>query len=682
MQFEVSSDLSIVNRYKRAQNKIAFNRARSRKHLSLASRNIEGSYSDAVTIDSSNVFIVNELRPDEWDMEATLIEVDGSSILNLMVNYRHLISRGGPDMSFEETRDLLETMIEDARRLCVRSPVLFRMSTRSKIITSRDTRFGINHGEMFRTLTTSQGIKEIISLSAAYFNSLDTTGTDNHVQKFIRPRFLQMIVLLLSLLNDNDLHDISDFLESTYKLKAERSHLELLFLKVIPLMSINAKVFLHSMVPAFEGFPLSKEHDADLNHIWNVFVERILQQGYILPGTIADLGRETGSWLVKWPEHGFKSTAVFNDLQYAGCPNRTINEIPPIEFHPENSLDEVTVIMTSGDKYTIGSVDLERITCLTPGAYSLKEAADNGRHYDLVITEVQLNAELYEAIRQTNDIVRRINLWISQKKSLKQMLRRPQSEMTFLQECKGSGRVTKSTARLNQDILAVAYKVEGRKITTRDSMRTMLNDIREMRILIDQISRKANDIGNTQEKQTLRVALENVRQHIAEAELRRIEVGDAPVLSDEPISKVLYPGGVDPKSALPIWNDYKAWYRMSEKLLTVDAKRSVVTSVKWLSEKDIETTIQGLSAKYFLCPLQPVEEGHRDDEIREGDVVMLIGQYLVIAELPDDDYTGGPNQEYLMTNYLRITSVEEINSTRRGRNRARQPEMVVQSFFR
>lgn len=53
---------------------------------------------------------------------------------------------------------------------------------------------------MFQTLTTSSGIKNIISLSAAYFNSL--ASYNKQEQQLIRPRFLQMLVLLLSLLND------------------------------------------------------------------------------------------------------------------------------------------------------------------------------------------------------------------------------------------------------------------------------------------------------------------------------------------------------------------------------------------------------------------------------------------------------------------------------------------------
>ena len=95
-------------------------------------------------------------------MEATLIKVDRILLLGLITNYRYLISQAGPHMSFEKNRSLPETIIEDTRRLCVRSPVLFRILTRSRIINSRNTRYGIDHFDVFRTITTSTGIKEII----------------------------------------------------------------------------------------------------------------------------------------------------------------------------------------------------------------------------------------------------------------------------------------------------------------------------------------------------------------------------------------------------------------------------------------------------------------------------------------------------------------------------------------
>ncbi|KAL8890304.1 MAG: hypothetical protein Q9215_002533 [Flavoplaca cf. flavocitrina] len=290
---------------------------------------------DTVTIDSERVTIVNDLRKGSWDIRGLLVEVDWSSLWDLIVNYRNIIAGGGPDMTFEETKSLLETMIEDARRLCIRSPILFRMPTRASIINSENTRYGINHGQFFKTLVTSKGIKEIISHSAAYYNSLDT-GSANVVQQYIRPRFLQMIVLLLSLLNNEDLAEIKVFLEATYKLKADRRDVELLILKVVPLLSINPQVFLKALVPAIDGFPLECDNidmEEAHSHTWNIIIKRILADGYLLPGTVEDLGRKSLSWIIKWPEDGFSSTLIFDNLQYAGR-LRAINDIPPVEVHP------------------------------------------------------------------------------------------------------------------------------------------------------------------------------------------------------------------------------------------------------------------------------------------------------------------------------------------------------------
>lgn len=77
------------------------------------------SHHDAVTIGSNEVRIMDDLRVGNWDVSSTLIEVDGRSLISLMVHYRKLILKAGPDPSFEVTREVLETMIEDARRLCV-----------------------------------------------------------------------------------------------------------------------------------------------------------------------------------------------------------------------------------------------------------------------------------------------------------------------------------------------------------------------------------------------------------------------------------------------------------------------------------------------------------------------------------------------------------------------------------
>ncbi|KAI4253486.1 MAG: hypothetical protein LQ352_003654 [Teloschistes flavicans] len=266
VQFDVKQDLQIVPTDKTPR-VVAYAKQRMhdndryfqdhRKALALKSRP-----QSSVTIDSENVRLVDDLSREQWDLQGMLIEVDAFSLWNLMLNFRHLISKGGPDMSDSETSMVLERMIEDARRLCIRSPILFRMSTRTRIISSKDTRYGVDHGPMFRTLTTSRGIREIISLSASYFNSLDSTNSNATVQSRIRPRFLQMIVLLLSLLNDDDLSEIKDFLEATYGLKSDRRSLELCILKVVPLLSIDSEVFLKSLVlqPPFYSLTFIRRH--------------------------------------------------------------------------------------------------------------------------------------------------------------------------------------------------------------------------------------------------------------------------------------------------------------------------------------------------------------------------------------------------------------------------------------
>ena len=124
-----------------------------------------------------------------------------------------------------------------------------------------------------------------------------------------------MLTLLLLFLNDKDLRDISTFLEATYRIKTNRPHIEMLLLKVIPLMSINSKIFLEALVSKVEGFEIYQPaSEPRQGTFWDRFVQRILHLRYVLPGSIEQLGRETDSWIVKWPEHGFKSSDIFKYL--------------------------------------------------------------------------------------------------------------------------------------------------------------------------------------------------------------------------------------------------------------------------------------------------------------------------------------------------------------------------------
>lgn len=535
---------------------------------------------------------------------------------------------------------------------------------------------------MFQTLTTSKGIKEIISLSASYYTSLDPSGEGDSAQKFIRPRFLQIIVLLLSLLNEDDLEEISEFLEATYKLKADRRHLELLFLKVIPLLSINSKVFLDAL-PAFGGFPLKSDEEYTRSHDWNVFIQRILEEGYLLPGTVADLGRDNLSWIVKWPEDGFKSTNVFRNLQYVGR-LRTMNDIRPIEFHPESSLTELTVILTNGNKYIIGATDLEQITCLTHGTYTIKEAGPGGKRFDLIIEEDPINSELHCAIKSINSIIYQLNAHLANANSRKngtikgRVLGRSMSK-SFLNEFKGSGKLTKNRAWLNNDVLATAYKVAGRKITRIDSVRNMTRDLLQLQRLIKYIEFRFayNYIYKDQ-------ALESVKDLVGRADTIRHAVGDADEMSDEPIARCLYPGGIE-VTEKSLWSNYTAWYKqltVDHGLLHIEGRTATVSKVSWLSDVNIEVSLSGHAIKYFVTPLQPVEERFRDDEVQVDDIAILAGRYMIIAEIPENYNCNNTSEGLLMTNYLRVTNVEEQNRSRRGQNRRIEANATVLKLFR
>ena len=654
-----------------------------RKALARSSRT-----SATVTIDSAHVTIVNDLQKGDWDLRGLLVEVDYGSLWDLMVDYRNLIAGGGPDMTFEETSSLLDTMIENARRLCIRSPILFRMSTRVRIIHSENTRYGINHGPMFRTLTTSKGIKEIISNSAAYYNSLDSPGSNNLTQKNIKPRFLQMVVLLLSLLNNEDLAELKDFLEATYKLKADRRDIELLILKVIPLLSINPRVFLNALVPAIEGFRLesgSPNIDEDHSKIWNVFIRRILLDGYLLPGTVEELGQGRLSWIVKWPEDGFKSTSIFDNLQYAGR-LRTINDIPPVEIHPGSGCTELTVVMTDDSKYVINPRDLDNIIFMTPGSYPMQETAERKRCFDLVIQETQLDGELYQATKMTNEIVHNVNQWLANPRRggtvMSKIVRKRSDHQSFLNDVRGSGRLVRMVAILDQAILAVTYKVDGRKVSRIDAVQTMARDIRQLRAVLSHIEQRGDMTDHnyfSREKGELKQSVEQVKAQINLAEESRTRIGFDQELSDEPIVKCLYPEGQKISDG-DVWNGYRAICQDHHGVLRVDAIKSTITGVKWLTHEVVELSLSQRPSKLVVTPLKSVPEGYRNDEVQVGDIAVLLGQYVAIGERVQENPE--PNAAFSMTNYLKIVSVEEQNQSRRGKNRSQDSNAIGTCYFR
>ena len=200
--------------------------------------------------------------------------------------------------------------------------------------------------------------------------------------------------------------ELADFLEETYGILADRQHLELLILKVLPLSSINPKIFLRALVTAFDGHLVSPSSQmADNAVVWDVFISRLLQHGYILPGTIDQLGCEDRSWVMKWGKEGFKDTSIFKNLQFSGQ-SRTINEIPTLNLNPEMvPTAELTVTLANKRNYMIASADLENIIRMNSGRYLVTEAMQGGRSFDLDITDVWVNQTLFRAIAEVNSVL-------------------------------------------------------------------------------------------------------------------------------------------------------------------------------------------------------------------------------------------------------------------------------------
>ncbi|RMZ77816.1 hypothetical protein DV737_g4147, partial [Chaetothyriales sp. CBS 132003] len=577
-----------------------------------------------VTIDSDQVKLVNDLHSEKWDLEAVLVEVDQTALMDLISNYQRVITRGGPDLPTTET-----------------------------------------------TLTTSAGIKNIIRVSSSYFNSLPQTMLPATEKQKIQS-------------------------EDTYDILAERQHLELLILKVLPLFSINSKIFLRALITAFDGHLVNPSSQrADQPIVWDIFVGRLLQLGYILPGTIDQLGCEKRSWVIKWGKEGFKDTSIFKNLQYSGqC--RTINEIPPLSLNPEVSTTaELTVTLANKRNYIIASADLENVVRMNSGRYVVTEAINGGRSFDLDISDVWVNQTLFRAIteinsvlglvksilpsRPKNEIVRRLDT-ILHNRSLRGGTRR--YEESALPEIKGCGRLTYSVAKLNGQWLALACKVDGRKIHVRELIALLHRDLNKI------------DATNKATELTIQSAFEGrrVSEHIQqsayrlkaklpgiwklqqEAERRQNEMRQYdPKLPSEPVSKVLYQVGAANTQISP-FSEYHAWYQAAENVLFIESQRRVVSQVIW-SNDTLIVSFHSMPMRFFASPLRALEEHEKWEELKEGDNVLLCGHYLLVVEPTDQTFIPTSTAEPSGSAMLQINPI-------RGDPTPRQPGLGVRPNHR
>lgn len=73
-------------------------------------------------------------------------------------------------------------------------------------------------------------------------------------------------------------------------------------------------------------------------------------------------------------------------------------------------------------------------------------------------------------------------------------------------------------------------------------------------------------------------------------------------------------------------------YQEHDQFPRVEAIKSTISGMNWLIGEIVELYLHPQPSSSFKTPLNPVSEGHRDDEVPIGDIAMPLGPYAVIGE--------------------------------------------------
>lgn len=288
--------------------------------------------------------------------------------------------------------------------------------------------------------------------------------------------------------------------------------------------------------------------------------------------------------------------------------------------------------------------------------------------HDLEITEIVLNGAINEAVRVINDAIRKFNFRSGtpprQKRSKWVWKPRPEEPIVF-PDVESAARLTRNQATLNGDLLAVAYKLNGRSVPKTEAIRYMSYSYTRVKTLFGHLCEAAGR------------SIVLYEQHIAQvnqwlAADRRASQGEKnqPFISDAPISQAL--GNEDADIPLSkVWYDYRVRLvsdpQSGHDILHIQAKSDYIASVNWRrSGQQAEITLASpeSSVRMFVAPLKPVSEAQQDDEIRVGDLALLVGRYIVIATPQANDFS----YPCIMTNWLEIQDAYAEEVQRRGKN--------------
>ena len=638
---------------------------------------------NVLNIDSRNVRLVNAIwEQDDADFTCTCIEVDGTSIMKLIQNFKILIQNTGrhANRPLEETWGYLEQIYEDARRLLVRSPILSRVSQRIFIQKSQNTRYGVNTGKCFEGLITSRGIAEVIKLGVSYYSDLQKNKDS---QMRIRPKLMQLVVLLLALVNDTDLASIRESLEQSYGIQADRQSVELTILKVLTSYSVAPQLFLSGVLSAFSSVRVEADKTNEGQSAqWDEFLSEIASKGWIVPGSAPHVGRKfiqpkgQTSWKVQW--QSYESTDIFNNLQYCGEKN-TVNSIPPLRVNGTWDDVEVSADFQNGQAFKLKADVLDKATLGVRGRYPITHT-ETGEQGDLLIKEDELFPELQTACHVIQNVCRAVNNQFERaesgitKKSLGSVLggliRGSQLTQRFAVPPPVGPRSRCTTSIVigedrEQTRISVSWKYNGRKVAYQGLLAGVSNDIQSLSSTVNDMKGLADKKRGADEGRkefsallsNLFQQLEVAQKNLDRAEENRVRMqGERPYPVDEPIIRAHFPNLVHFMQDLP-WSHYLQTCSPDDWVPKFEvAKAKVAAPPKWTGDV-ARVELGDKSTIATVTPLIPITEELRKVQIHERDTVILLGGLIAVIK----KRKGAPSDNFRVVNYMKLSSLDRKN---------------------
>ncbi|TID25836.1 hypothetical protein E6O75_ATG03699 [Venturia nashicola] len=145
-------------------------------------------------------------------------------------------------------------------------------------------------------------------------------------------------------------------------------------------------------------------------------------------------------------------------------------------------------------------------------------------------------------------------------------------------------RLAQNSAFLNQSVLAITFKTDGRRITKQTAMRELEMHRKQIGDIVQYYLSGLGTLefqGGNQETRLIKDELDKIHLALTTASHVRNGLAELERLGDEPIAKVEFPGGLGP-TAIDTRSDYKAWLstdtRTHANALHIQGKHAIVKS--------------------------------------------------------------------------------------------------------